>query len=139
VNVKLRGSCFLVTTFLVLGCFANAYAVVEWNVEKTFKLQKPPLDVAVSGNGQWVFVLTSGGKLLIYSAAGELKDSLEVGSHVDGVTAGPKGDVLFLSSSKGATVQQVVLDFIYDINTAGAPTKGNANAPVTIAVFSDFQ
>jgi hypothetical protein len=30
-------------------------------------------------------------------------------------------------------------DRVYEINTAGAPAKGPANAPVVIAEFSDFQ
>jgi hypothetical protein len=123
----------------MLFFFVPAHAVVEWNVEKTFKLEKPPVDVAVSGKGQWVFVLAEGGKLFIYSQDGVLKDSLTVGSEVDGVAAGPREDLVFLSSRKGATVQTIVLDFVYDIDTAGGPLQGPPNAPVTIVIFNDFQ
>jgi len=137
--VKSRFGLFLVAVFIFFGFFASAHAVVEWNVEKTFKLEKPPLDVAVSANGQWVFVLAEGGKLFIYSQDGKLKDSLTVGSQVDGVASGPREDMVFLSSRKGSTIQTIVLDFVYDINTAGVPFKGPANAPVTIVVFDDFQ
>lgn len=135
---KIVGS-FLVVVFISFGFFASAHAVVEWNVEKTFKLEKPPLDVAVSSDGQWVFVLAEGGKLFIYSQDGTLRDSLAVGGQVDGVAAGPRDDMVFLSSRKNATIQTIILDYVFDINTAGVPFKGPANAPVTIVVFDDFQ
>lgn len=138
--MKYKYGLFLVAVFVVFGLLTDAHAVVEWNVEKTFNLDAPPLDMVVSGDGQCVYVLAEGGKLLIYSAAdGTLKDSLVVGSHVDGITAGPREDMVFLSSRKGATIQAIQLDFIHDINTAGAPSKGPENAPVIIAVFDDFQ
>jgi hypothetical protein len=138
-GVKYKYSWFMIAVFIVLGCFANAYGVVEWDIRKTFKLEKPPLDVAVAVNGKWVFVLAEGGKLLIYSADGTLKDHIMVESHVDGIAAGAREDVLFLSSRKGAIVQEIELDFVYDINTAGAPFKGPEDAPVVIAVFNDYQ
>ena len=137
--MKSKFGLSVVAALIFFGFFAPAHAVVEWNVEKTFKLEKPPVDVAVSGDGQWVFVLAEGGKLFIYSQDGMLKDSLTVDSQVDGVAAGPREDMVFLSSRKGATIQAVMLDFVYDINTAGVPFKGPANAPVTIVVFDDFQ
>jgi hypothetical protein len=129
----------MVTLFGVLICFTNAFSVVEWNVRKTFKLKKPPLDVAVASNGRWIFVLADGGNLLIYSADGMLKESILVGKHIDGITTGQKEDIVFLFSQQGATVQQVQIDFIYDIDTAEAPFKGPKDAPVVIAVFNDFQ
>lgn len=137
--MKPRSAMFLVIIAILLVFFVPGHAVVEWNVQKTLKLEKPPLDVAVSGDGQWIFVLAEGGNLFIYSQDGMLRDSLSVGSHVDGIAAGPREDMVFLSSYKGANIQTIILDFVFDINTAGAPFKGPANAPVTIVVFDDFQ
>ena len=137
--MKHRYTSFLVAVFVVFGCFTDAFSVVEWNVQKSFKLEKPPLDVAVASSGKWIFVLAEGGNLLIYSADGTLKERIVVESHVDGIAAGEKEDILFLSSRKGLTVQKIELDFVYDINTAGAPFKGPKDAPVVIAVFNDFQ
>ena len=137
--MKHRYTWFLVAFFIVFGCFTDAFPVVEWNVQKSFKLEKPPLDVAVASSGKWIFVLAEGGNLLIYSADGTLKERIVVESHVDGVAAGAKEDILFLSSRKASTVQKIELDFVYDINTVGAPFKGPKDAPVVIAVFNDFQ
>lgn len=44
-----------------------------------------------------------------------------------------------LSSRTGSTVQLITLDFIQNINVTGSPFKGPADAPIAIAVFSDFQ
>jgi protein-disulfide isomerase len=58
---------------------------------------------------------------------------------VDSIKPGPGEEILFLVSSKKKTVQLAVLDFVQDINSAGSPFKGAADAPVTIALFTDFQ
>ncbi len=114
-------------------------ASVEWEVTKTLKLENAPLDVAVSADGKRTFVLSEKGILLIYSPGGLLLDTLTVGSTVDGIEVSPGGDQLFLSSAKDKTVQIVSLDYISSINIAGSPYKGAADAPVVVAVFSDFQ
>jgi hypothetical protein len=36
-------------------------------------------------------------------------------------------------------VEVIALDFIRKINATGSPSKGRTDAPVTVAVFSDFQ
>lgn len=112
---------------------------VEWDVKKTLKLENPPVDVAVSLNGRYVFVLTDQGSILIYSGDGKLEDKISVGRQVDGIKVGPEEDVLLLTSKKNKTVQVVLLEFIKDIDVANSPFKGPADAPVEIVVFSDFQ
>ena len=114
-------------------------AFVEWNIHKTLKLDAQPLDVAVSKNGNSIFVLTKSGTILIYSSDGKLKDKIDVGNHVDQIKSGPGEEWLFLSSRKNKTVEILHVDFIQDINISGSPFKGVENAPIAIAVFSDFQ
>jgi hypothetical protein len=108
-------------------------------VKKTLKIEKTPVDVAVSLNGRWVFVLTAQGSILIYSGDGRLEDEITVGNHVDGIKVGPEQDILLLTSRKNKTVEILVLDFIQNIDVSNSPFKGPADAVVTIAVFSDFQ
>ncbi len=129
----------LLTIFIVLTNFATGLAEVEWTLHKTFKTQKPPRDVEASVSGKWVFILTEQGEILIYAANGVLRDTIFVGDSIDGIKAGPREDILFLSSRKDSTVQLITLDFIQNINVSGSPFKGPADAPVAIAVFSDFQ
>ena len=114
-------------------------ASVEWNIYKTLKLNTQPLDVAVSKNGNSIFVLTKSGKILIYSPDGKLKDTINVGNHVDQIKSGPTEEWLFLSSFKNKTIEILHVDFVQHLDISGSPYKGPENAPVTIVVFSDFQ
>ncbi len=114
-------------------------AEAEWDVQQTFNLEMPPRDVAVSLNGRRIYVLTEKGQILIYSPGGQLEDTIEVGEHVDRISAGPREELLLLTSKKNKTIQLLTIDFIQQINVTGSPFKGAKDAPVVIAVFSEFQ
>ena len=137
--MKNKLAIFLLSTFIVLTVFTPCQAEVEWTLHRTFKTQQPPRDVETSVNGKWVFILTERGEILIYSSNGQLRDTIVVGDSIDEIKAGPREDILFLSSRKDSTVQLITLEFIQNINVTGSPFKGPANAPIAIAVFSDFQ
>ncbi len=128
---------FLLIPLIVLTFFPYSSAGVEWDVVKTLKVERRPLDVAVSADGRWLYVLTDEGNIHIYAPDGTLKDKVEVGKRVDGMNVGPRDDILILTSKKDKTVQVITL--LQDISISGSPFKGPANAPVVMAVFSDFQ
>ncbi|MGD2014811.1 MAG: hypothetical protein PVH37_14405 [Desulfobacterales bacterium] len=118
---------------------SRVLAAVEITPQKTLKTDGVPVDVAVSQDGNLTFVLTDSGSVLIYDQKGNLTDTVEIGSHIDQIEIGPRGERLFAASRQNKTVEFITLDFIHEINTQGSPTKGPHDAPVTIAVFSDFQ
>lgn len=132
----------LVVLFILLTtlCLAGeSLAKVEATVQKTLKLEVPPVDAVTSADGRLIFVLTQGGEVLVYSARGELKETVLVDKSVDRIGVSANGDTLFLLSKAKKTFQILTLDFIQEINIQGSPFKGNPGAPVVIAVFSDFQ
>ena len=137
--MKTRLVVFLLVPVILLTLCPHSFALVDWDVKKTLKIEKTPVDVAVSLDGRWVFVLTDQGSILIYSRDGKLEDEVPVGKHVDDIEVGPEVDRLFLSSQKSKTVQILVLEFIQNFDVSNSPFKGPADAVVTIAVFSDFQ
>ena len=137
--MKTRFTILLMTSLLVLTLTGFSNAQVEWDVQRTFNLEKPALDVAVSLNGRWVYVLIDQGEIHIYSHEGTRKGKISVGNSADGIKPGPAEDVLFISNRENKTLQVIMLDFIRNINTKGSPFKGPADAPVVMAVFSDFQ
>lgn len=116
-----------------------AQAELEATLLKTVELKDKPIDMEISLSGQSFYVLNNRGQLLIYDNSGELKDTLEVGKDVDQFKVSPRDDYLILSSSKKKTVRVFSLDVVLELNTKGSPLKGPEDAPVTMAVFSDFQ
>lgn len=129
----------LVAAALFLGLALPASAEVEWDVVKTLSLEKKPLDVAVSADGKEIYVLLKGGEVQIYSAGGQLQESLDLGFPADSIALAPAGNLLYAGSGENKSVQVVRLEFVQQISTAGSPVKGAKNAPVTVAVFNDFQ
>lgn len=138
-RIKRRCTVSLVAVVLAMAWVAYGWAAVEWDIQRTLNLKDAPLDVAVSLSGRWVFVLTQSGHVQIYTPDGRLEETMRVGPRVDQIRVGPREDMLLLSSKADKTVQIVTLDFIRPINVSGSPFKGPADAPVVIAVFSDFE
>lgn len=134
-----KHTVFLSALLLVAVFVSNGFADVEWNIQKTLKTDTPPVDVTVSRNGKWIFVLTAPGNILVYTPDGKLQDKIGVGKHIDQIEVGPQEDMLLLKSRSNQTIEILVIDFIQKINTLNSPFKGPADAPVVIAVFSDFQ
>ena len=137
--MKNRSAVFLLTAILLLILSSMANGAVEGDVKKTLNLESPPLDLAASLNGQYIYVLTAQKNILVYSVEGKLEGKIPVESQVDSIKVGPWEDVILLTSKKNKQVQILLLDFIKDIDLSHSPFKGPADAPVEIAVFSDFQ
>jgi ABC-type uncharacterized transport system permease subunit len=125
--------------FIIPLIAAESHALVEWDIQKVLKLDAQPLDIAVPNNGNSIFILSNSGKIIVYSLDGQLKDEIDIGKHVDQIKAGPNDQWLFLSSRKNKTVEILHIDFIQHIDISGSPFRGPENAPIVIAVFSDFQ
>ena len=138
-RMKRKFAIFLVALFLMFAWFSSSLATVEWDVAGTLNLKETPRDAAIALNGKWIFVLTDTGEILIYSSDGKLEGTISVGKDVEGIKAGPREDILLLTSGKDKKVQIITLDFIQEINVSGSPFKGKADAPVVIAAFNDFQ
>jgi hypothetical protein len=112
---------------------------VEWTIRNSIEMAEAPLDVEISANGKWTFVLTRQGNIFVYSADGELKDVMVVGGHVDGIKVDPlRQDMIAITSERDKTVEFLELSFIRDIDVSNSPFKGTLDAPVVIVVFSDF-
>jgi hypothetical protein len=131
-----------ISIFLValIFCFSGLVsAEVEMGQSKTFKLDAKPIDMTSSADGKYTFVLAEGGKVFILDGSGTLKDTLTVSESVMSIGTSPNGDFLLLADSKENTLEVVKISFVVDIDIAGLPFKGPADAPVVLAVFSDYQ
>jgi hypothetical protein len=114
-------------------------AGVEWTITKQIELDTPPVDAATSSDGKLIFVLVPG-EILVYSVSKDkVTDRIPVDKVFDRITRFEKDHVLVLTSSSAKTLKIVQVDLVHDIDLSGLPFMGPADAPVTIAVFSDYQ
>ena len=122
-----------------LFSFPNAYGNIEIEAKKQLDLEEKPIDIAASVDGEKLFILLEG-KVLIYSIVqGEILDSIPVAREFDRLSVPGKDNVIVLSSSSGKRVEIIRYKTLHKIDISGLPFKGTENAPVTIAVFSDYQ
>ena len=139
----MRKLIIFIMAILAIAAWATfpgvVHADVEWKVLKSLDLKASPLDVAPSMDGQRLFVLTPG-EILVYSIPeGKVTDHIAIDKDFDRIVSVPRGDTLSLLSSKKKMLQVVVLESIYKIDVSGLPVKGPKDAPVTIAIYDDYQ
>ena len=95
--------------------------------------------MVMSARGTYMFVLTDDGIVRAYDSDGSIKGEIDVEKNIDGIACGPKENILLLKSKKDKKIQKINFEFIENINIEGFPFKGNADASVVIAVFTDYQ
>ena len=114
-------------------------ADVEVKVLSTLDLDKSPMDVVAAGDGKWAYILTQG-EVLVYSLTTKsLLGRSPVDKDIRRISLSSKGDQLYLMNDKTKTLSIVSVAFVNMFTVAGSPFKGPADAPVVIAVFSDYQ
>ena len=137
------------TTVLIISAVIFSLAIltnglaatvgVEATRLKQIATDEPPLDVETSTDGKLMFVLVPG-EVLIFSDLGDRPiNRITVGAHFDRMTFAEKLDLLILSSNSNKTVEIVRIDLISGVSIDGSPYLGKVDAPVTIAVFDDYQ
>lgn len=135
---------FTILFFLLFFLFTGwlqpvARAEVVWTPISSLDLDSKPLDVVTDAKGKTIFILTPG-EVLVYSSDGkEMKGRIPVDQGIERIAVSPKGDQLFLTDEENKKLSIIKVDFVQNIDVTGSPFKGPANAPVTIAVFSDYQ
>ena len=133
-------SLSLIVIFVVsLGFLSTAAAELEWTFRKQVPLTSAPLDNAISADGQSLYML-SAGEIVVYSLSrNKAINTIPLDREYDNIAVSPKGISLIVTSSADKSLKIIDLEFIYNIDISDLPLKGPADAPVTIAVFSDYQ
>ena len=129
--------------FCVVFCLvATAQLVcaeVDWRIIKHINVKEKPLDIAASADGEFIFVLVPG-EVLVYSIPNDsVTDRIQIDEAFDRLTYSEKNSTLILGSSVGRAISIIEIERVYNIVLSGLPFKGPADAPVTIAVFEDYQ
>ena len=131
--------CIFSVYLLIATLPGLAGAGVDWQARTTIKPDGAPIDVAISADGKQTFVLSEGGKLQIYDPQGKLIDTIEVDPTMNRIASDGSGSKLLLSSTKNGTVNEIQVEYVVNLSYDGSPFIGSSDAPVVMAVFSDFQ
>jgi protein-disulfide isomerase len=128
----------LITLSLLLWTAPSFGGVVKLREQKTLQLDTAPKQVTSTADGRRLYVLTDDSKIQIYSLGGELQGSVAVDPAVDRISPlGPQHLLLQKSAKKQAVV--AMLEISQQIDTSNSPIYGEESAPVTIAVYDDFE
>ena len=120
------------------GAATSAPALIA-EKNKSWQIPYKPVDLVQSVDGKMLFVLTENSRVLIYETSGVLKGSLQVDKGVTAIDTDARGENILLIDGEKNTFTSISVDFVVEIDTAGSPFLGSENAPVTIAVFTDFE
>lgn len=112
---------------------------LEWKILQNWPTTGQTLDMAHSLDGKYVYILNDKQQVQVFSAQGQLQGSIPVAEGVSSIDIAPQGEVLYLIDNKNSSFSSISVSFVVDVDTAGSPFEGAADAPVTIAVFSDFE
>lgn len=133
---------FIVILFLTLVCLSLsriAFAAVELNLGKQLKLDTTPLDITSSTDGLYIYILHPG-EVAVYSILDDkVLSRIPIDKSFDRISYSVQANTLFVSSSSAKTIRSIQLEVVQKFSLAGLAFKGQENAPVTIAVFSDYQ
>jgi len=130
----------LLPALLCLGMASQpALAEIEWQAGPPLKTTAAPLAVATSADGSRTFVLGEGGKVQIFDQAGNLRDAIAVDPSMDHITSDGDGNRIIVSSHKNNLAQPIDISYRFPFDYTDSPFLGKAEAPVVLALFSDFQ
>lgn len=138
-------ACCLAT--LLIGSATNAATMpeagqdnrVEWKVQQNWPTPGKSLAMVNSLDGKYVFILNDKQQVQVYSSQGQLQGNIPVEEGVSSIDIAPQGEMLYLINNATQVYTAVAISFVIEVDTAGSPFKGPADAPVTISLFTDFE
>ena len=86
-----------------------------------------------------MFILGDDSRVHVYSAEGVKQGTIPVDKGVSAIDIAPRGEMLYLVNGDKNTFTSLNISFTTKIDVTGAPFLGDKNAPIVLAVFSDFQ
>jgi len=114
-------------------------AEIEWTIGGQFGLKAPSSDICAAADGKWLYIL-SAGEIAIYSfAEDKIVNRIVIDKAFDRMIYVKEKNALVVTSRSGNTVQIIQLEVAHKFSFSGLPYKGSKRAPITIAVFSDYQ
>ena len=139
ISVGIAGIFLSAMMSLFPGIVSAQPSDIDWTPVGQIKLESPPLDVENTADGELVFVLMPG-KVVVYDkSANRQLNQIPVDQGYDRLTYATESETLILTSSSTNALKVIHIHQVYTISVEGSPFLGPENAPVTIAVFDDYE
>ncbi|BCL61046.1 hypothetical protein DGMP_17390 [Desulfomarina profundi] len=127
------------STSALTATFEGQNEHVEWKAVQSWPTGNRTLDMVHSLDGKYIFILNDKQQVQVFNRQGQLQGSIPVNKGVSAIDIAPQGEMLYLIDNDNNSFTAVSISFVVNIDTADSPFKGPVNAPVTIAVFTDFE
>ena len=112
---------------------------VEWKVQNSWPTESKTMDMVYSLDGKYVYILNDRQQVQIFNREGKLQGNIPIEKGVSSIDISPQGDSLYLINNVKNTFSSLSVSFVVDVGIADSPFEGPADAPVTLAVFTDFE
>ncbi len=118
---------------------SQVLAEIEWSSIDDIELDDKPIGITASKDGSTYYILCNK-SILIYSAADKkVTDTIPITRNYSEIAVSPDGEKLFLTDTQKKQLSILEVIPIYDIKTGLSPVIGEADAPVSLFVFMDYQ
>lgn len=124
---------------LIPGAASAQPSDIDWTPVGQIKLESTPLDVESTADGELVFVLMPGNVVVYDKSANHQLNQIPVDQGYDRLAYAPGSETLILTNSSTKELKVIHIDPVYKISVEDSPFMGPENAPVTIAVFDDYE
>ncbi len=112
---------------------------LEWAQQESWQITGKPTNMVHSLDGKYTFILTDQHQVQVYDQQGAIQGTIPVAAGVIAIDISPQGEFLYLIDKDNSSFTSLAVDFIINIDTVGSPARGQAEAPVTMVIFTDFQ
>ena len=112
---------------------------LEWTQQQSWATSGKPMHLVRSLDGKYTFILNDQQQIVVHDQSGAIQGKIPVAKGVTAIDISPQGEFLYLIDQDAAAFTAIAIDFVIAIDTAGSPVKGDAAAPVSIVLFTDFQ
>jgi thiol-disulfide isomerase/thioredoxin len=137
---SMKAAYLICSVSLMISLFgALCRAEVDLEILGNISVNAVPVDVSVSEDGRWIYVLTDRNRLNIYAPDGALKGSVAVPEGSQRIVSGPGNDIVFLMNNRDQKLQVVRVNLEHSFTWQNSPSLGPADAPVTLVLFTDFE
>ena len=112
---------------------------VDWSQLQRLKLESPPLDVASTPDGELIFILMPGRVAVFNKGSLSQLNQIPIEPGYDRLSYAADSRMLVLTNRSTRELKSIRVNRVFEISVEGSPYMGPENAPVTIAVFDDYE